>query len=154
MLTFRFADEKDINLLFEWANDETARKNSYNSNRISYEDHVNWFNKRINSEDFSCYIFLSEGKLPVGQVRIEKTVTKKEAVISILVDKEYRGKGLSSIMLHLATSDFLTKNQGYKIVAYIFKNNRASYRSFQNAGYKSFEEVILKGVPSYVLYYI
>lgn len=36
----RDAVERDVDLLFQWANDESVRKNSFSTQDISYNDHV------------------------------------------------------------------------------------------------------------------
>ena len=38
-LYLRTADENDMDLLFQWANDPDVRKNSFHSEPISYETH-------------------------------------------------------------------------------------------------------------------
>jgi spore coat polysaccharide biosynthesis protein SpsF len=151
MLTFRFAGEEDVDLVFKWANEKTARENSYNPDAIAYEDHVRWFNKKIHSADGSFYIFINEQKAPVGQVRIEKTEHDKESIVSILIDESHRGKGYSIEMLQQASDDFLNRNNQYHILAYVFKRNEISYRSFIRAGYVQLEVRDVKGVPSYIL---
>ena len=153
MLTFRYADESDVDLLFNWANEESARKNSYNPVEIKYEDHVNWFSKRIDSENFYLYIFTNAEGINVGQVRIEKSTGVNEAIISISIDREHRGRGYSVEMLKKAFADFISKNKGYIIFAYIFKDNRASYKSFLKAGYGNSKEAEIKGISSYILSY-
>ena len=46
-LYLRKADFKDCDVLFNWANDDEVRKNSFNQNKILYGDHIVWFNKVI-----------------------------------------------------------------------------------------------------------
>ena len=151
-MSFRFATEKDADLLYKWVNDAVARENSYNPAPVDYNTHVDWFSKRIHAENYYFYIFTMDDKYEVGQVRIEKGNRPEEATISITVDENIRGKGHSSQMLRLASLDFLEKNQGFKILAYIFKTNSASYRSFSKAGYELLKEAIVKDIPSYILY--
>lgn len=153
MLTFRFADINDVMLYYNWANDSVARKNSYNKGEIKYADHVNWFTNRLNSKLCFFYLFVNGDNTPVGQVRIEKKDNKflKEAVISISVDAHFRGKKLGEEMLKLATDAFLEQNIGYQVIAYVFSNNLASYKSFINAGYNLVGEKMVNGIASYIL---
>lgn len=152
MLEFRYANANDVDLFYKWVNDETARQNSYNSKPIQYTDHVNWYNKRLNSGEAHFYIFIDRGN-PVGQVRFEKGEGEFESIISVSVDKDHRGKGYSSKMLKVASEDFVGKHNSHTIIAYIFKTNPASYKSFLKAGYKPHEEELVKGVDSYILSY-
>jgi RimJ/RimL family protein N-acetyltransferase len=142
----------DVGLLFNWANDPSVRSNSYSNQPIDYDTHVEWFTRRIDSENFLFYIFLNEEKLPIGLVRFEKSSKNKEAIISISIDERHRGNGYSVEMLKQASLDFLQKNDQFKILAYIFKTNEASFNSFKKAGYKFLTETCVNNVPSYILY--
>jgi UDP-2,4-diacetamido-2,4,6-trideoxy-beta-L-altropyranose hydrolase len=152
MLTFRKANENDAELLYRWANDRVARENAYSPAKIPFENHLEWFRKRVHSKDFSFYVFINDIDETVGLVRFETKQARNEAIISIFVDEMYRGKGLSSLMLQLATSDFLLKNAEITIFAFIFKTNQASYRSFLKAGFILKSEENIKGIPSYILF--
>ena len=47
----RQVDEKDCDLIYNWANDEYVRKNSFSNEKIIYEDHIKWFNKKIDEKN-------------------------------------------------------------------------------------------------------
>ena len=146
------AGKKDIDLLFKWSNDKAVRDNSYSRQAIEYNSHVEWFNKKINSNSCVIYIFLDKFSIPVGQVRIEKDMITKEGTIGIIVESHNRGKGYSSIMLEKASADFLNLNSNFIILAYVMKKNKISYKSFIKAGYKLLREEVYKNIPSYILY--
>ena len=152
MLTFRPATKEDVDLLFQWANDVTTRQNSYNRDLIKYEDHIKWFDKLINSSNCYCYIFSDKRKSEIGQVRIEKDELNS-ATISISVDKDHRGKGYSTEMLQKASIEFIKHNPRCTLVAFIFKENIASFKTFLKAGFKDVKESVIKNIPSYVLFY-
>lgn len=154
MLTMRLATASDVDLLFDWANEKTTRENSYNKQPISFETHSKWFHSRIDNEHCRIFIFFDSTNKPVGQVRIEKTnnVTKGEAIISISIGENSRGKGYSVGMLKMATKRFVEENEGCKILAYVFKQNIASYKCFLKAGYQLLEETEINDIPSYILY--
>jgi RimJ/RimL family protein N-acetyltransferase len=151
MLSFRFADKNQVDLYFQWANDAVARENSYNKEPIDYASHVQWFNRRVQSEDSLFYVFYNEHNEPVGNVRFEKKAGTAEATISIMTDKTHRGKGYATQMLIQASSDFLERNPGFTIKALIFVSNKASFKSFTAAGYTLTEQQEIKGIPSYVM---
>ncbi|PTS95983.1 hypothetical protein DBR11_20080 [Pedobacter sp. HMWF019] len=153
MLKFRYATDSDVELLYEWANDPTARENSYNKESIPFEDHKKWFDKGLCSGKRSIYIFTNDKGEAIGQVRIEYT-SENEAIISISVDINYRKNGYAVEMLNTACADFKVKTPGIKISAYIFKNNIASYKCFIKAGFEGYKEEVIKGIPSYILYKI
>lgn len=151
MLKFRFANIEDISLYYKWANEPVSRENSYNKGEIDFVNHVNWFTSKLNSKDCFFYLFFNEEEKPVGQVRIEKKEELlKQAVISLSVETNCRGKGYGSEMIKLATDDFLDKFKGFLIIACVFKSNIASYNSFIKAGYMLEYEKVINDIPSYI----
>jgi spore coat polysaccharide biosynthesis protein SpsF len=146
-IRFRFAEENDADLYYKWANDPVVRTNSYNQEKISYEDHIKWFNARIHSADCLFYLFLDDN-VPAGQVRIMKG---KETIIGISIDEKFRGRSMGSIMLNMATDDYFTKYPGSTITAYIKTENTPSFNIFKKAGFKDEEIVEVQGCKSYKL---
>lgn len=149
-LRFRFALERDVDLYFKWTNDSLVRKNSYNQNSVNYADHVNWFSKKLSSNNCFFYLFFNLENIPVGQVRIENVSEK--TTIGISIDKNFRGKSYGVEMLKLATSDYLRRNPGSTILAYIKEENLASKSIFSKAGFMGEEFVIEQGFKSHKLY--
>lgn len=148
-LNFRFAEEKDVDLYYDWANDSEVRVNSYNQDPIDYNNHVKWFKNKLNSSSCKFYVFLNELNEPIGQVRIDKN---EETVIGISVDKKHRGKNYASQMLVMATTHYLKKHTNEKIYAYIKTSNKASYKSFVNAGFLEDGVINVLNEKSYKLY--
>ncbi len=149
MLHYRFAQESDVDLYYEWANDESVRSNSYNQSKIDYDSHVNWFLRKLNDKNCFFYLFFNEKNEAVGQVRVEKK--ENETIIGISIDSNHRGNSFSTEMLKKSCNDYLEKHPFDKITAYIKIENTASLKSFQNAGYKDLEEVNLEGSNSFKL---
>lgn len=145
MLSFRYAEEKDVRLYYKWATDPDVRQNSFNSKAISWEEHVKWFNTRIADKDCLIYLFLDDD-VPAGQVRIENQ--KGEHVISISVDAAFRRKGLSFRMVEMACKDYFAKTNAKNIVAYIKRNNQPSIHLFRKAGFSGESETLCKGQES------
>lgn len=144
-LSFRMAIHEDAMLYFNWANDEVVRENSYNQKIISKEEHMAWFAKKLLSSCCRQYLFFIKGEA-VGQVRIDKL--EKETIVGISVDKEFRGKGLSSQILKTACEDYLKQTCNEAIMAYIKVNNLSSYKSFIKAGFREIEKVKVGEVES------
>lgn len=147
-ISFRKADENDMQLYFNWTNDASVRENSFQSEPISLESHQNWFYQKI--KDDSCYMLVFQNHIgtPIGQVRIQKQ-NETNAVIGISNDANHRGKGYASQMIQMASEEFLKQNPQICISAYIKIENRASEKAFEKAGYKL--DVVLEydGIPSY-----
>jgi RimJ/RimL family protein N-acetyltransferase len=148
-IKFRMAAKEDAILYFNWANDVEVRKNSFITNKISYEEHVKWFNNKLVSEKCFFYLFSNIEGIPVGQVRIESY--DEETVIGISLDRAFRGKSIGGKMLKMATTDYLDRHPTGKISAYIKCENISSYKSFIAADFKEVQSVSKEGSKSFKL---
>ena len=147
-ISFRFANESDIDTYFNWANDPLVRNNSFNQNKVDYDAHVKWFLSKLKSAD--CYFYFFEmNNLKVGQVRIDKS--GEEIVIGISIDEAFRGRSAGTEMLKSACNDYLVKNPEAEIVAYIKKENVSSYSIFKKAGFGNESSILHNGIPCYRL---
>ncbi len=140
MLAYEYANIDHQQLLFDWANDEETRRNSYNSGIIKWKDHINWFEKKLKDPLCKIYIFKFE-KSPCGMVRIEKR--EDETIIGVSVSKDFRGRGLASLMIEMASKDYVKQVKKERIIAYIKGENAISIKSFEKAGYVEFDEVMI-----------
>ena len=134
MVYLRKAVIEDIDLLFEWANDPTVRRNSFNSAPISYENHVKWLRNVLESKDICQYILMDNGT-PVGQIRL--TIEDDMAEIGYSISSENRGKGYGHIILQLMAEEVHKNIPGIRrLIAKVKQENRASRRLFESAGYE------------------
>jgi RimJ/RimL family protein N-acetyltransferase len=150
-ISFRKAELKDAQLYFDWANDGEVRVNSYQTNTITWEEHLAWFTNKIKSTSASMFIFEDKQGSPIGQVRIE--FKSEEHVIGVSVDKYQRGKGYASQIIKLASEQYLKQNSSISIVAYIKEVNKASYFAFLKAGYGKCIELKYANETSFKLIY-
>ncbi|MBN4051631.1 GNAT family N-acetyltransferase, partial [bacterium AH-315-M05] len=74
-----------------------------------------------------------------GQIRINQL--ENETIINMSVDEAFRGRSLTSEMFIKATDDYLSKKNGEKIYAYIFKENLATYYAIKRAGFIDVAEI-------------
>ncbi len=130
-ITLRKVTASDLNLLFDWANDEEVRKQSFSTGKIDFETHKIWFQNKLKSKKSQMYIAEID-RNPVALIRFD--MEKDHAVIGILIDKKWRGKSLSVPVLKKATGLFQKKHP-LPVHAYIKQKNIASIKAFQNAGY-------------------
>jgi len=132
-LYLKRAAVKQCDILYAWTNEEEVRRNSFNQEKIPYEQHVKWFNNKINSNSsiiFLCY----EGEIPVGVVRIEMEAA--QGTISYSVDKNYRGKGVASSMLKLLEEEIKNnKIDIHRLIGYVKFDNIPSQNIFKKLGY-------------------
>jgi len=145
-LYWRPAVPEDVDLYYQWANDEEVRKNSYSTAAIPYENHVKWFKSRVNDASFRFYVFMNDEGKAAGQVRIQKS--SGQTVIGISIDGAFRGKGYGSRMLQLACENYRRYVDRDPIVAYIKSWNMASRAIFKKAGFTNETEVMMEGTES------
>ena len=97
-LTLRQAVESDSELLLEWRNDATTKAFSLSSDEVNREQHDAWLNKTL--KDKNCLLIIGEvlGD-PVGMVRINILHESDSAQVSINLNPDFRGRGISRQLL-------------------------------------------------------
>jgi UDP-2,4-diacetamido-2,4,6-trideoxy-beta-L-altropyranose hydrolase len=133
-IQLRNVKESDCDLVYSWINDPFVRTNSFNPEKISWEEHENWFSSIISDPDTIYYIALDIQENPVGQARFK--IESDEAIISVLLGTDQRGKNLGSELIRYATKRCFNETDIKKINAYIKLENNTSLNSFLKAGYK------------------
>lgn len=142
-ISIRKAQDSDVYMTHEWANDEMTRINSFSSEPIPLEDHKAWWLGKMNSANADYYICEVEEE-PAGIVRFDKDGKNEHFVTGITIAPIFRGKNLSDRFLRLACSEFF-KTHSNTIDAYIKKENVASVKAFNKAGFTYVGEVPLNG---------
>lgn len=135
---FREINESDCFKIFELANDDDVRKSSFNSDKIPLENHKVWF-KNILNEDSTKFLVLEYDGEIIGQLRFD--FDEKYPVVSISLNKKYRGLGLSKYLL---SRGFEYIGDYKKIVAYIKKENFKSISFFESMGFKKDCDILIK----------
>ncbi len=135
-MKFRRAKADDAELAFDWANDPEVRKYSYSKSEILWKDHVQWFTKKI-SDNFCKYFIVEIDSIPVGQIRFDLSDDEPETyVISYLISKDWRGKGLGNSILVKGIQNLRTAHPVQKIIGYVQDLNIVSIKAFDRAGFK------------------
>lgn len=125
--------EKDINTLYAWQIEPSARKYSRVKEIPSYQEHINWFLKSITNPSRKMWVVLVAG-LPAGYVRLDDDGTQEE--ISILISSKFRSIGLAKFSITQAL-----KNRKYSaVLAYVEKDNKDSVKLFSGCGFKMKKE--------------
>ena len=123
----------DLNLLFEWVNEPAVRKNSFNMNIISMDEHAAWLERVLTDFNTKLYI-LQEEDTPLGQVRL--TYDTNVWQISYSIAPAYRAQGYGKIILQLAENELIRGGHiGEQLYAEVKKDNIASQRIFKKLGY-------------------
>lgn len=139
----REAAAEDMDLLYQWANDQTVRRNSFSTAEIAYEEHKEWFAQLLSRNDCKQYIYLYDGE-PIGQARI--TILGEEAEIGYSICAEKRGMGHGKTLLKLLYSRVKEEFPDIKkLTAKVKPENIASQRAFLEVGYlKKYEAYEIK----------
>lgn len=129
----RRAEERDMELLYQWANDAETRKNSFSQEAIPMQNHALWFRNKL--RDKNCYFYiLTDGEQDLGSIRLETEPGRETAVISYSVAKEHRGKGLGKKLLALAERERI---DGICFLeGSVKKQNQSSIKCFLDNGYE------------------
>jgi UDP-2,4-diacetamido-2,4,6-trideoxy-beta-L-altropyranose hydrolase len=123
-------------LLFEWANDPAARRFSFNKSQITENEHRNWFSARL--ADPACCILIGEDTegLPLGLVRFETDLPRREASVHVTVDPALRGTGIGARLLRETVTLWRSRAPDFTIVAEVVADNDASRHLFLGANFE------------------
>jgi UDP-2,4-diacetamido-2,4,6-trideoxy-beta-L-altropyranose hydrolase len=141
-IILRQALDKDIDLTYNWANDELIRMYSFNTHKITRKEHEQWFSLKI--VDPNCLFLIAElNYIAVGLIRFD--IKNNDALISYLVDSHQQNKGYGRIILMegIKTLFHVQKNFDYEIktlTGFVMKSNLASVRIFMSLGFTCFED--------------
>jgi RimJ/RimL family protein N-acetyltransferase len=143
--TIRKADDNDLQLFFDWANDSLTRKMSFSSDPIKLEDHTQWYHNQLKKEKTYLLILDVEtetGSAPVGNIKFDS-----DGVIGISLDAAYRGKGLGALLINKGLEYIATTKQYPSIFAFIKESNTSSRTIFEQAGFAFTKMTEVRGVP-------
>ena len=137
-LTLREVTGKDMDLLFQWANDSVTRQNAFHTEQIPYEIHRVWFVKMLADRDVLKYILCSTtnaGEVQnIGQIRL--SIEDGEALIDYSIDPEKRGQGFGARMVLMAEEKLRETRTDVNVCKGQVKlENIASAKVFEKCGY-------------------
>ena len=137
-LKLHLATSSDVEKTFEWANDMMVRKYSFKNDPILWDNHKEWFNEKVNSSNCAYYI-LRLNEQCIGSIRFD--LENNEAKINYLIDPDFTGKGLGTKILEGGMEKLKMEKPFINLVyGYVFKDNRASIKIFENLGFKMISE--------------
>ena len=129
-VSLREATHLDSELLFEWTKDIAVRHSSFNSNSINLNDHLLWFNKKLESTNTKIYIATIEQNIPIGQIRIDAFYDYW--LIDYSIDKSFRGSGYGKQLVKL----LIKLNPNKFFLAKVKSENIASQKVFENLNFQ------------------
>lgn len=103
-------EEKDLEVTFIWRNDPDVLKYAQAPNQVSMAEHAAVF--KFNNSLKLIFEFDSQ---PIGFVSVTRDPNEPKGEWSFHLAKEFRGKGLSELMLRM-TLHYLKTVEKYKII--------------------------------------
>ncbi|MGJ3234511.1 GNAT family N-acetyltransferase [Marivirga sp.] len=135
-LLLREATLCDLDITYQWANDNTVRAYAYNQNKISKEAHSEWFTNKLKSDDCK-YFILEENYHQAGSIRFDIENDQQTAKISYLVDPKFVGKGYGTFLMEKGVAKLINSNASVaSVYGHVLKENLASIKIFEKLGYK------------------
>ncbi len=131
-LYLRKATEADAEILFCWRNDPDTRANSFNTELVSYAEHIAWFSATIHDPAHEIFI-LCRGETLIGQVRL--AFEDETAMVSYSIDTAYREQGYGLAILRLVENLCVKRKKPCILCGYVKKKNIASQLIFEKLGY-------------------
>ena len=131
----------DANKVVEWRNDKDILKWMFKKNKISIEDHINWFNSRKNRYD---YIIIDKIKnKPIGTVNyVLSSINKFEAEAGKLIgERQYWGKGYAKEAFKIWINFGFNKLFLNKIIVKTNANNLANIGLNKSLGFKKIKMI-------------
>ena len=133
-LKLRDVEDGDCRDLYEWRNHPLVRKNSFNTDVVSFDKHQKWFKKKKRSSETTIYIGCYEGR-KAGVIRFEDEMG--DVKVNVMLNPDYIGKGFGTRLIALGVKKFKQeKKTGKAIIAEIKESNDASKKAFEKAGFK------------------
>ena len=142
-----FEDALDI---FNLSNDDLVRKNSFNSEKIKWKNHLIWLRKKLEDENSIYFAIVDDLNKLYGQVRFDINTKNEEAIINISLGEKIRGLGLSYFVIDKSINKLLKSKSIKLIKAYIKHDNIPSIKSFKKANFVFLNNQIIKGSKSKV----
>ena len=134
-IKIRNAVLSDIKNIYELSNSEYVRKMSKNKKNFTYEEHIKWFNNKLNDKNSRIYVVLMNDVFS-GQVKFDIKEDTNIAFVGISLMPNLKGKGFSELILNMAIQEFQKENLNVdKLFAEIYDYNIASIKLFESCGF-------------------
>ncbi|WP_082586877.1 GNAT family N-acetyltransferase [Nonlabens sp. MIC269] len=127
-------EEKDK--AFYWVNHEKVREFSFNKNEVLYEDHLDWYQRKLN--DSNCiYLMAFDNDKVIGSIRFD--IEDKIANLSYLVDPNCFGRGYGTRILKEGIEKLQRINSNVRVVTgSVMKKNSASLHIFRKLDFTEY----------------
>lgn len=146
-ISLRAVENKDCQIIWQWANDPATRKASFSSQSIPWEDHIKWFELKLQDPNCLFYIIQGANMVPLGMIRYD--VKEGHAIISINIAPDHRQKHIGSRSIMLSEKAVFRKKTTEIIHAFIKTDNIHSINTFTKSGYTNTGITLINNTPAY-----
>lgn len=129
----REALKEDICDLYKYLNREYIKKYS-KEEKIEWFKHKEWYKKIIKSENHKLLLINDEKYNFLGLIRYDLSRETKEALVSVFILIENRGRGLAKLALSKSFKHIKSENIKF-IIAEVLIENENSIQLFNNLGF-------------------
>ena len=131
----RPATAEDRDLLLEWANEPDTRAAGFHRQPILPAEHDRWLAAQLAHPELGRIWIGLVGTDPFGVVRVERSDEEDLLIVSISVDRSYRGRGLSEQLLGAGIAAAREAFPGLRLRAWVRADNSRSVRLFSALGF-------------------
>lgn len=124
----------DAITLWRWRNDPQTRAASFSGVTVELAEHERWLRETLGRTDRRLYVAHAEGR-DVATARLD--VQGAEAVVSLTVAPEWRGRGIGTRVLRALVAEAFGAPGLRRLVARVKPDNAASRAAFERAGFTS-----------------
>ena len=135
-----------------WRNDPVTRQGFFDQDEIPWEEHREWFERKLMNQDCIWYLVDDGAGNAVAQVRFD-IENDGDAMVSVAAAPNMRNRGYGTEALKLSTSTLMREvPRVSRAIAYIRPENVASKRAFANAGYTYVGETPVHGLQATTMF--
>lgn len=133
LISLRRATIEDAKKVYAWRNDPDIRAVSGTTKALTMKTHMKWFGERLQlTFPEAIWIVINDEAEPIGYGRIALRGVR-EAKISIVIDKSFRGRGLGRQVIKLLKQKI--QAMGRTALAEVHVKNLTSLRAFMANGF-------------------
>jgi len=129
----RPVEERDIKKIFKWRNEPNVRKHMFASRRITWREHVKFWESLLTNKTRFAFIIKACGE-DCGVARLDRKADNS-AEVDIFLSTPYQGKGIGSKALKKLgkkAKELSIK----KLIAKVKPDNKPSIKMFEKNGFR------------------
>lgn len=128
-------ENDDLQLILSWRNQEPIRKVMFNSDIITWEQHVQWFNRLKKNEIARSKIFYFDN-IPYGVLNITQIdILNKRCEWGFYLCSRTAPKGMGTILGYTALKYVFRELNMRKVSAQVFSLNNKSIKFHEKLGF-------------------